>query len=158
MRLSNAVKFSWSALKDEVDPQDLLAMEGLRLFDYNVFEWLRDHRAFLFTRGRFQLAAEDLIEQTVRGLEQIVSEENWSQIRPLVTQLFPQTSKYLKETVSVGGVDWDQVQRIRGIGSEAGYDSYFGLHPSPDAISLAVVNRLISGAEDSDAIEVRLRE
>ena len=158
VRLSNAVKFTWSALKREIDPQDLLAMEGLRLFDYNVFEWLRDHRAFLFTAGRFQLADEDLIKQTVGGLERMVSDEAWSQIRPLVTQLFPQLTRHFNDPMSVGGIDWDEVQKRRGTGSEAGYDSYFGLYPSADAIPLAVVNRLVSGAQDSETIESCLQE
>jgi hypothetical protein len=33
VRLANAVKFSWPAVESEIDPQDLVAMEGLRLFD-----------------------------------------------------------------------------------------------------------------------------
>lgn len=32
-RLSNALNFSWAALEGEIDAQDLLAMESLRLFD-----------------------------------------------------------------------------------------------------------------------------
>ena len=38
LRLANAVKFSWPALRGEIDAADLLAMEGLRLFDAEVFE------------------------------------------------------------------------------------------------------------------------
>ena len=40
-RLANAVKFSWPSLEGEIDPQDLFIMEGLRLFDNQVFDWIR---------------------------------------------------------------------------------------------------------------------
>ena len=158
VRLSNAVKFCWAALEGAFDPQDLLAMEGLRLFDFEVFEWLRDQRDYLFTKRRFQLAEDDFKEQTAMSLQQTVSEEKWSQIRPLVIQLFPQMSRDLKDTFSVSGLDKDDAQKRRGIGSQAGFDSYFGLYPSPDAVPLAVVSRLVSGEADSDEIEACFRE
>lgn len=145
VRLCNAVKFSWPALKGEIDPQDLLAMEGLRLFDFNTFEWLRDHRDYLFTKGRFLLAQEDLRTRTAESFQETVPEAKWQQMRALAIQLFPQMSRDLKENVFVGGLDADDVRKRRGIGSEAGFDSYFGLYPSPDAIPLAVVNSLVSG-------------
>ena len=158
VRLSNALKFSWPALEGEIDPQDLLAIEGLRLFDFEVFEWLRDNRDYLFSTGRFQLSDEDLRPRTIGGLKQLVPEEIWTQIRPLVTQLFPQIARDLKDTLSVSGVDPDQVRKRRGIGSEAGYDTYFGLYPSPDAISLATVNGLVVAGENSEAVESCLRD
>ena len=158
VRLSNAVKFSSPALEGEIDPQDLLAMEGLRLFDYEAFEWLRGHRDFLFTKGRFRLAPEDLKAQTVGSFQETVSDSNWSQIRSLAIQLFPQMSKDLKETVTLSDFDPDEVRKRRGIGSEAGFDSYFGLYPSPDAIRLETVNGLVSGDKTKEAIEARLRK
>lgn len=158
VRLSNALKFSWSALAGEIDPQDLLAMEGLRLFDFKVFEWLRDQRDYLFNEGRFQLVNDDLKNQTTAGLRHTVPEEKWSQIEPLVIQLFPKLAVDMGDTLSLGGLDSDEVQKRRGIGSEAGYDSYFGLYPSSDAIPLAVVNRLVSGGLDGEGIEACFRD
>lgn len=158
VRLCNAVKFSWPALKGEIDPQDLLAMEGLRLFDFNTFEWLRDHRDYLFTKGRFLLAQEELRTRTVESFQETVPEAKWQQIKALAIQLFPQMSRDLKETVFVGDLDADSVRKRRGIGSEAGFDSYFALYPSPDAIPLAVVNSLVSGEMPKEAIEACLRD
>lgn len=51
-RLSNALNFSWSALEGEIDAQDLLAMEGLRLFDPQAFDFIRDNRNFLIGEGQ----------------------------------------------------------------------------------------------------------
>ena len=158
VRLSNAVKLSWPALEGEIDPQDLLAMEGLRLFDFRVLEWLRDHRDYLFTKGRFQLAKEGLVAQTIGILENTVSEAKWLQIRDLLIQLFPQMSRGLNETVLDSNQDSNEVRKRRGIGSEAGFDTYFGLYSSPDAIPPAVVHRLVSGNETAEAIEACIRD
>jgi hypothetical protein len=57
LRLANAVKFSWPTLEGEIDPVDLLAMEGLRLFDTQAFNWIRDNRDFLFRDGHYQQRA-----------------------------------------------------------------------------------------------------
>ena len=158
VRLSNAVKFTWPALEGEIDPQDLLAMEGLRLFDFRVFEWLSNHRDYLFTKGRFQLAKEGLVAQTISILEDTVPKAKWPQIRELLIQLFPQMSKGLNETVLVSSLDSNEVRKRRGIGSEAGFDSYFGLYPSPDAIPPAVVNGIVSGIKTAETMEAYLRD
>src|SRR5258707_10253799 len=55
-RLANAVRFSWPALEGEIDPQDLLIMEGLRLFDERVFYWVKWNRDWLFNEGRYFMA------------------------------------------------------------------------------------------------------
>ncbi|MDD9962054.1 MAG: P-loop NTPase fold protein [Gammaproteobacteria bacterium] len=158
IRLSNAVKFSWPALKGEIDPRDLLAMEGLRLFDFKVFEWLRDHRDYLFTKGRFQFANEGLKAQTARSLQKTVSEAEWSQIRPLLIQIFPQIPRDPDDVLSVNRADPDEIRKQRGVGSEAGFDSYFGLYPSPNAIPLATLKELVSGDQTTKSIEDCLRD
>ena len=90
VRLSNAVKFSWPALCDEIDPQDLLGIEGVRLFDTEAFSWLRDNRNFLFNDGWFQLAEDGVKEQVVEDLKRRVPEGEYSQVLGVITVLFPQ--------------------------------------------------------------------
>ena len=50
LRLANAVKFSAPALQGEIDPQDLIIVEGLRLFEIKSFDWLRANRDVLFEK------------------------------------------------------------------------------------------------------------
>jgi hypothetical protein len=64
-RLANAVKFSWPALKGEIDQQDLFIVEGLRLFDERAFDWIRWNRDWLFSEGRF-LMADDSSHSSIK--------------------------------------------------------------------------------------------
>ena len=158
VRLANAVQFCWLALRDEIDSQDLLAVEGLRLFDPEAFSWLRENRDFLFREGRFVMVQDEVMKTAVEGLKQSIPDHKRSQVMSLVTVLFPQFAKWSESSVASGLGDLDEAVRRRGIGSEAGYDSYFGLHPSNDAVPLTVVNKLTATTADTTAIEHVLRD
>lgn len=157
VRLSNAVKFSWPALEGEIDPQDLLAIEGIRLFDPGTFNWIRDSRDFLFTEGRFIFASDDVRKAAVDGLKRRVPEDIQPQVMRVLSVLFPQSLKWFEDRQAFGEEAFIEVIKRRGIGSEAGYDAYFGLHPSSDAIPKAVINDLMSKLDDADGIETIIR-
>jgi hypothetical protein len=157
VRLANAVKFSWPALEGEIDPQDLLAMEGLRLFDADAFAWIRNNRDFLFFEGRFVLSDESVREEAVERLKQRIPKENQSQVLRVLSVLFPQSAAALEGRNSSGEEDFSEVRKRRGAGCEAGYDAYFSLHPSSDAIPKAVINALMSQLEDVDEAERAIR-
>ncbi|MDD9995986.1 MAG: P-loop NTPase fold protein, partial [Dehalococcoidia bacterium] len=157
VRLSNAVKFSWPALCDEIDPQDLLGIEGVRLFDTETFAWLRDNRSFLFNEGRFILSEDGVKEQVIEDLKRRVPEGEHSQVLGVITVLFPQLAKWFDSLASFGAESNDDVERRRGIGCEAGYDSYFGLHPSADAVRLEDIGELVAPGANVEDIEKILR-
>lgn len=157
VRLSNAVKFSWQALQGEIDPQDLLAIEGVRLFDKGAFSWIKENRDFLFTEGRFMMSTDDVKQSAVTALKRRIPEEQHPQVLRLLSTLFPQVDKWLEDRTSAGGEDHNEVVRRRGVGSEAGYDTYFGLHPSSDAVPKSVVEDLVSQLDEVDAIEKTMR-
>jgi predicted KAP-like P-loop ATPase len=93
LRLANAVKFSWPALRGEIDAQDLLAMEGLRLFDPIVFDWVRWNRDFLFSEGRFLMSTDEVREVAVKDLQESLSTETREPLLRLLSVLFPSQSK-----------------------------------------------------------------
>ncbi|MCR9281085.1 MAG: KAP family NTPase [Rhodobacteraceae bacterium] len=157
VRLSNAVKFTWPALEDEIDPQDLLVMEGLRLFDAGTFAWIRDNRDFLFTEGRFILSKDEVKQEAVESLKNRIPAEIQSQVLRILAVLFPSAGKWFEGRDSFSEETHVEVIRRRGIASEAGYDTYFGLHPSSDAIPKSVVNDLMSNLESAEEIESIIR-
>lgn len=151
VRLSNAVKFSWPALENEIDPQDLLAMEGLRLFDNKAFNWVRDNRDVVFGSGRFVLGGEEFKKSIMAELKDSLAEP----VQALVAVLFPQLSKDLStSSLSEPYVD---IMKRRGIASEAGYDAYFSLHPSSDQISRSLIQE-ITNSDDKADVELFIRE
>lgn len=157
IRLSNAVKFSWPAMEGEIDPQDLLAMEGLRLFDTGAFAWIRDNRDFLFTEGRFEMSNEEEKKEVADRLKKRIPADIQSQVLRILAVLFPQTGKWLEGRESFGEEPYIEIRKRRGVGSEAGYDTYFGLHPSSDEVPKAVINDLMSKLDDADEIERIIR-
>jgi hypothetical protein len=157
VRLSNAIKFTWPALEGEVDPEDLLAMEGLRLFDAGAFAWVRDNRDFLFTEGRFVLSDDRLKGESVKELRRRIPEELQVQVLRVLSVLFPQSQKWFEGRDAYVEEAFIDATKRRGVGSEAGYDSYFGLHPSTDAIPKVVINDLIAHFDSTDHVEQIMR-
>nr|WP_321527139.1 P-loop NTPase fold protein [uncultured Cohaesibacter sp.] len=156
VRLSNAVKFSWPAMENEIDPQDLLAMEGVRLFDPAAFSWIRDNRDFIFKEGRFMMANDEAKAEVVEGLKVSIPDDCRSQVMSILTTLFPQLSELQGNNYN-SGESLAETARRRGVGSEAGYDTYFSLHPSSDAVPKTVVNELMSKLESADDCERIIR-
>ena len=152
VRLSNGVKFSWSALEGEIDPADLLTMEGLRLFDQDAFDWVRQNRDFLFSEGAFMMSHEREEEAVVKTLKETLPEEGQQQIIKLLAVLFPLSAKNFEGKNAMGGENRAQVGGRRGVGSPAGYDAYFGLHPAADAIPKAVIDAIVGNTSDRSAM------
>ena len=156
MRFANAVKFSWSALEGELDPQDLFAMEGIRLFDGEVFDWIRGNRSMLFGEDRFLLAPDGAREAVAERLKQVIPEADRPAVLDLVAAIFPQLSELLLDMPQAWTEERADLVARRGVGSEAGYDTYFGLYPSADAVPLNELVALMS-TTDSSVIEASLR-
>ena len=154
VRLSNALKFSWAALKGEFDPQDLLAIEGIRLFDPETFEWIRGNRDFLFNEGRFYMGNDEARKSIVEPLQAQIRPENVERIMRLLAVLFPHQGKWFQGERSYQSESYAASQSRRGIASEAGYDSYFALRPSTDAIPKSVIDAVFDNLND----EPKLRQ
>lgn len=152
VRLSNAIKFAWPALEGELDPLDLLAMEGLRLFDPGAFAWVRDNRDFLLSEGRFLWPQDDERQKAAETLKHRIPSESRAQVLRILTVLFPHEGKWF-EGRDISGEASSEIQRRRGVATKAGYDTYFSLHPSSDAIPKAVVKDILSHLDDADYCE-----
>lgn len=157
LRLGNAVKFSWSALEGEVDPHDVLAMEGLKLFDTAAFAWLRDNRDFLFSEGVHQMAQEDAKRDAVEKLKQRLHDGERAHVMEVVSAMFPQVGKWADKRPNHGGESHVETLKRRGVGSEAGYDSYFALYPSRNAVPKSVIDEVMTNLGDVGALERTIR-
>ena len=158
VRLSNALKFSFTALCDEIDPQDLMGIEGLRLFDSVAFNWVRENRDFLFNDGWFRFVEDGVKEEAVENLKQQIPEGKRSQVLGVIMVLFPQLAKWLDSDAAFAAEEsYNEVEKRRGVGCAVGYDSYFGLHLSADAVPLSELRELVSPGADVDGIEKIIR-
>jgi predicted KAP-like P-loop ATPase len=150
-RLANAVKFSWPALKGEVDPQDLLIMEALRLFDERVFDWIRWNRDFLFSEGRFLMADDGFRKKALEQFENQISSEGRDQTLEILSALFPTRRTTFRNNLG-SDESYADVVRRRGIGCEAGYDAYFTLFPSPNEVPSHAIGQFLDKLNDRAAL------
>jgi len=118
------------------------------LFDVGAFNWIRDNRDFLFAEGRFMLAQDELKNAAAESVKKRIPENDQLEVLRIMSVLFPQSAKWFEGRDSFRE-DFDNVTMRRGVGSEAGYDAYFGMNPSSDAIPKTVVNDLMSRSGDA---------
>jgi energy-coupling factor transporter ATP-binding protein EcfA2 len=149
VRFANAIKFSWAALTNEIDPQDLIAMEGLRLFEPEVFEWVRRSRDLLFGFGA---SKEPESENIISRFLDRLPEERQVSLGRLLSTLFPTCSKFFSKNQFAHGEAHFKVAARRGVGCEAGYDAYFTLYPSQDAIPKSQIDFVMESLGDSAAV------
>lgn len=157
LRYSNALKFAWPALNGEFDAQDLVAVEGLRLFDPIAFDWIRRNRDFLFNQGRYFMGAEDERKANVEALKASLPTSTARQAVDLLTVLFPSQGKWLEDDGFMNSEDYVASQARRGIASEAGYDTYFALRPSVDAIPKSTIDFAFENLSDEKKLTNVLR-
>jgi hypothetical protein len=127
-------------------------MEGLHLFDQAAFEWVRSARDYLFAEGRFTMVDDEVKNAFGKDFREMLPVQSRDQIVELLCALFPQRAKVLSGRGHFfGEAEYETIKR-RGIGSEAGYDAYFGLFPSPNAVPKSVIDSVVTRLEDQPFI------
>ncbi|BCP52788.1 NTPase [Kaistia sp. 32K] len=157
LRLSNALKFAWPALRGEFDSQDLVAIEGLRLFDPVAFDWVRRNRDFLFNEGRYLMGADDDRKANIKALKASLPPATVDPVIELLAVLFPDHVKWFEGERYVIRESHFASQARRGLMSEAGYDAYFALHPSADAVPKATIDAVFDNLNDEMKLTNSLR-
>lgn len=148
-RYANALQFAWPPLKGEVDPLDVVAMEGLRLFEPRVFDLVRSSRDFLMSEGVWQMAIEE--QQAAEGerIRQALPERQREEILSVLVALFPTRGKAISANNRwFGGEPWWQTAKRRGIATPQGFDAYFSLFPSANAVPKSDIDAAVAAFDD----------
>lgn len=151
VRLSNALRFTWPPLAKEVDAGDVVAMEGLRLFDAKAFDWVRANRDFLIDGNGY--VSDDVKKAYAAAFRDSLDPAQRDDIVELLSALFPSKSKLLRvdERFSFGEL-WAETVNRRGVGSHKGFDAFFSLFPSDHVIPKALIDEA-AAAPDDEAIQ-----
>ena len=155
-RLSNALNFSWAALQGEIDAQDLLAMEGLRLFDPQVFAFIRDSRIFLLGEGQAAYVSDEQRGAIGTAFRDSLPEPGRSERLELLGTLFPARAKAIQGRDVWGGEAWHQQVSRRGVGTAAGYDAYFSMLPAEDTIPKSWIDEAVTILGDREQLVASL--
>lgn len=152
VRLSNALAFAGPALAGELDPRDLLAMEGLRLFDAAVFAWARDNRDYLIGDGRYQLIRKEEWKDLVFQLHELIAGPSRVELLALLCTLFPTRADELagedRPHLSGRSEMYAIMAARRGIATRDGFEAYFSLSIADTSVSNRDVDAFIAALED----------
>ena len=155
LRLSNAIKFSWPALEGEIDPEDLLCMEGLRLFDREAFSIISTNRELLVGDGAQRFMTPQRRDEVMSDLcESLPVIDRAAQIE-LLAVLSPHLAKSLRgerKLDTFSNETWVEANKRHGVALTAGYDAYFSLFPSPDAVSKRLIDATLATLDDATAL------
>jgi len=155
VRLANSLKFCWPALKGEIDPDDLICMEGLRLHDRGLFEWIRDNREALID-SVMPVDKDKRAEVAAAFAEQFKNTR--ADAVGLMVRLFPNRAEmFRQDRFGMDGETWSSVRARRGIATAAGYDAYFSLRPGVMTLSKRLVDVAVSSFDDQESLEAALR-
>ena len=162
LRFVNNLRFAWSSVADYLDPVDYIAIEGLRTFDKEAFDFIRDNREFLFPRALALFPRDKDMMEMVRQFRTRVPSGDLRQVTEIVSLLFPhrraafdhtaeeKSSGKLKEGY---GIEQQQLIRSRrGLGFVDSYDSYFQLYPPPHLASRSTVDSFMAALNNEEAL------
>lgn len=157
-RYTNALKFAWPTLKNEMDSADLLAMEGLRIFEPSIFEWIKNNRDFLFSGGIFEFLDENDRSAAGKILRDLIDLKSDKSIIPLMTCLFPSRAKYISDNDQFVGEPHYQIVRRRGIGHLNAFQTYMAFCLPDDAVPYSTLQAIFENLTDEEKIYQVLNE
>lgn len=150
LRLSNALKITYPAVRREVDPTDFLALETLRLFRPKVYQALRSRKSVLVGLGQAWHREQDKIaaqyEQLFLGTE---PENDHPLLKDGLQRLFPQLRAIWSNTHPGNSPDWSKARRAC---SAMHFDTYFQFSLSSYTVPRAEVQELLRRADQAEFV------
>ncbi|WP_239325888.1 KAP family P-loop NTPase fold protein [Snodgrassella gandavensis] len=141
----NALLFSLPLLKGEVNPVDLMLIEGIRIFYPSLYEAIRNHKEFftgILQQGNTESVRKKIkdIVNTALDLQQNINKEN---IIELLLKLFPKLNQAYSYAVYDSDYPkiWDKAQRIC---SEKYFSRYFLYSIPNDEVANLSISSLLS--------------
>jgi len=153
-RLGNAILFTWAALADEVDPQDVIIMEALRLFQKRTFNWIASHRDLLLKEGAYMFLEGGEAKAAIDAFVGTFDDSERANTRRVMGNMFPKRADLFGEQKETDA----QITRRHGVGGAAGYDAYFALHVPNWSISRKLVESLVSPESGAKLIAAAIRD
>jgi predicted KAP-like P-loop ATPase len=157
VRLSNAIKVSWPAVRGEVDHADFLTMEAMRLFLPSTYEAVRAHPDMLTgsqtDRGHDRRALD--AEYRTLFLDHLETPRERAIAERALRRLFPRLGAVWSNNWHSGSSQW---QRDRLICAPEHFPTYFAFSVTNDGITAAESDALIAGAGTPGATAKALKE
>lgn len=156
VRLSNTIKVSWPAVRDNVDRADFLAIEALRLFVPEVHQAIRNHSDMLvglqFERNGNQKEVKAEYDAVFLDCAPTRRRE---EIKISLRRLFPRLDSIWGNMWYAGERGWT---KDRLLCSDVHFPTYFAFSVVDDGITAAESNALVASAGKPGATAAALRQ
>lgn len=143
----NILMFSLPILKGEVDPVDLMLIEGIRAFYPRLYETIRDNEelfvgAFSISSGSSNDADKELIKTLIDNALNKTESSNKENLRDLLKNLFPKLQAVYGRTYHSGDSYkiWNDNQRVC---SKNYFSRYFGYSVAPNDVSDIAITQVL---------------
>lgn len=151
VRLENTIAVTWSAVRQEVNVADFLALEVIRLYDTPLFAAIQNNMKLLCGTGGQEEHRRNLTDRMNQILPNLTPEKADFYARVL-SRLFPRFERIGYSSSARN--QWDAERRVC---IEAHFDTYFRLTLSDGALPIASIDALVTRASDKAFIQSTFR-
>jgi predicted KAP-like P-loop ATPase len=140
-RLVNSFAVAAAALSDFTDPVDLIILDTLRLFEPNLYQYIRRNIADLTEETsirRDDQGAAGIMEDVLKGSRETIP------ARTALALLFSRAEQLLKISVYSGPRDNDVLRKARRISVADFAPAYFGLDPQKATWGRSELDRILN--------------
>lgn len=159
VRLCNAMALIWPTLGKDVFLADMLAVEAIRLFNFEMYSALRANKDMLCPSSRFgsnhdvQKLKAHYDKKFLNGLDDSEA-ELW---RVRLTRLFPRLSEVWQNSFHGGEIEhsWNVDRRICSLSH---FGTYFSFTLGADIFSQSEIDDIVENVSNPSDLETRLRD
>jgi len=146
-RYFNALEIRFPAIKDDVNIIDFSAIEAIRIFDYNAFEWIYKNKESLLQDIHILLPIDvkdnekESLLDFIQKNEELVAKQN---TKYLINFIF--RSIHLSEIIFAfddKDIDQEKLEKEKRIAHKDFFEHYFSFKISSNNISQIVINNFI---------------
>ncbi len=148
--LANTINFRSPAMKGKIDPVDLFSLECLRLFDKDLWDWIRGNKDIIFSNSVNNFIPNDA-EKFKKDLEAslpIKIEKLSRNRKTTLSILFPRLSDSFGKDGYRTVEDYSKTRDRYGIAIESVYDTYFAQYLEDAEISKFEIDSFLKNSDD----------
>jgi predicted KAP-like P-loop ATPase len=166
-RFASSLEFSFALMfkeeSMEVNPIDFIAIEAVRVFSPEFYEFMRVNKELFVStkRDRDSIKENTRKNEIENGVNLLPDDQIREDMKELLTRLFPQVEGVFRYGYSSHGSDWIPTwNRHLRVCSPRFFDAYFTLIPGGDESELSQfeVDSILGTIRDQEEFEKTLRE
>jgi len=158
VRFVNAMRLTYSWIKEDVNIVDFVLIESLRQFAPGVYNAIRQKKLWFATSAEMLLMdrnKDGRIKEYHEKWMADVSDDIRDAVKEIVIYLFPQVATFLGESLIINN-EVEQDRTLRRINHNKFFDLYFQLNIPENALSQGEVEQLVNSTAEKSTLQEHL--